>query len=525
MAARAAAAAPPPKPAAPEQETEEIGGSINSSPMEFNAACNEGEGYVEEGYQMGDSFNLRVKEKLMPHNYSALAPDSVSIQNSKLVSLNKETFNEENGNPIILEIKAGQSQLNAVLIPSSNSQRLATINEETLAALSQELLLHSLDVQDESHAPPSTVENLGQHHSLRTWKRVMRQGNNGVLASNSESEKKRKSTFTQNDGPHIPKKRLQPGWEEATMDTLLDFSSQGWRHDLLSLLFSPRDKELILSVPLCGKPMEDALVWPFTPTGSYTVKSGYRFLHNSRSLDIGEYHPEENKLWKKVWGMQVQPKVRNFLWKAIMNSIPTKLNLKRHMVQMDECCDHYHEEPEDVLHTLWSCPSISQAWSQFDTWENLDCSPCFSSFKDLVEIVVEEGNDLNYFATTVWAIWSRRNSMRTSRQHIPVQQIYTEVQKARAANVRTIPPRLPDQTTHSEQWSTWKPPPWLKLKFNFDGFVFGEDQRARVGAIVRDAEGSVLASMAESFRLPFSVAVVDARQGKSEGYPSRKKGF
>ncbi|KAK7838397.1 hypothetical protein CFP56_019860 [Quercus suber] len=433
MAARAAAAAPPPKPAAPEQETEEIGGSINSSPMEFNAACNEGEGYVEEGYQMGDSFNLRVKEKLMPHNYSALAPDSVSIQNSKLVSLNKETFNEENGNPIILEIKAGQSQLNAVLIPSSNSQRLATINEETLAALSQELLLHSLDVQDESHAPPSTVENLGQHHSLRTWKRVMRQGNNGVLASNSESEKKR----------------------------------------------NPRDKELILSVPLCGKPMEDALVWPFTPTGSYTVKSGYRFLHNSRSLDIGEYHPEENKLWKKVWGMQVQPKVRNFLWKAIMNSIPTKLNLKRHMVQMDECCDHYHEEPEDVLHTLWSCPSISQAWSQFDTWENLDCSPCFSSFKDLVEIVVEEGNDLNYFATTVWAIWSRRNSMRTSRQHIPVQQIYTEVQKARAANVRTIPPRLPDQTTHSEQWSTWKPPPWLKLKFNFDGFVFGEDQRAR----------------------------------------------
>nr|POE95816.1 hypothetical protein CFP56_40130 [Quercus suber] len=93
---------------------------------------------------------------------------------------------------------------------------------------------------------------------------------------------------------------IKPSWKEATVDTLLDFSSQGWRHDLLSFLFSPRDKELIQSIPLCGKPVEDALVWPFTPTGSYTVKSGYRFLHKSRSLDIREYHSDENKLWKKV---------------------------------------------------------------------------------------------------------------------------------------------------------------------------------------------------------------------------------
>nr|POF13380.1 hypothetical protein CFP56_38409 [Quercus suber] len=340
MAARAAATATPPKPAAPEQETVEIGRSINSNTMAFNAACNEGEDYVEEENLRGDSFNPRVKEKLMPHNDSALAPDSVSIQNSKSISPDKETINVDNGNPNIPEIKAGQSQVNAVVIPSSNCQRLATINEETLAASPQELLHHYLDVQDESHASPSTAENLGQHLSLRTWKHVMRQGNNGVPTSNSEPEKKRKSIFTQIDGPLIPNKRLQilqesnvnsstmwlpsnfmpfisspikPGWEEATVDTLLDFSSQGWRHDLLSLLFSPRDKELILSIPLCGKPVEDALVWPFTPTGSFTVKSGYRFLHNSRSLDFGEYHPEENNLWKKVWGMHVQPKVRNFL--------------------------------------------------------------------------------------------------------------------------------------------------------------------------------------------------------------------
>ena len=96
-----------------------------------------------------------------------------------------------------------------------------------------------------------------------------------------------------------------PGWEEAKVASLLSYSNQGWRHDTLNLLFIPRDVELIQSIPLCGKPVDDALVWPYTPTGSYSVKSGYRFLYKARCLDSGEYHPDDNKLWKKVWGMQV----------------------------------------------------------------------------------------------------------------------------------------------------------------------------------------------------------------------------
>nr|POE95815.1 hypothetical protein CFP56_40129 [Quercus suber] len=134
MAARAASAAPPANSIVPERETEEFGGSINSCPMELNTESNEEEGYVEEGYQMGDSFNPSVKENLMPHNNSALASNLVSVQNSKSAGLDKETSNEENDNPTITEVKAGHSQFNADSIPSSSIQRLEPINEETLAA-------------------------------------------------------------------------------------------------------------------------------------------------------------------------------------------------------------------------------------------------------------------------------------------------------------------------------------------------------------------------------------------------------
>ena len=84
-----------------------------------------------------------------------------------------------------------------------------------------------------------------------------------------------------------------------------------------------------------------------------------------------------------------------------------------------------------------------------------------------------------------------------------------EVQKARAAFVRTIPLRPPDQTSQSSPQPIWKPPPWLKLKVNFDGSVFRESELAGVGVIVRNGEGSVVASTEESFQLPFLINAME----------------
>ncbi|KAK9988269.1 hypothetical protein SO802_028508 [Lithocarpus litseifolius] len=134
-----------------------------------------------------------------------------------------------------------------------------------------------------------------------------------------------------------------------------------WNSATLQQLFNPRDAELIHSIPLSTKPVEDVLIWPFTPTGSYTVKSGYRFLYKSQSLDNNDSQPADNTFWKKIWGLQVQPKVRNFLWRALKNSIPTKLNFKQRIILADDRCDQCKGATKDVIHALWSCPLLSQA--------------------------------------------------------------------------------------------------------------------------------------------------------------------
>lgn len=98
--------------------------------------------------------------------------------------------------------------------------------------------------------------------------------------------------------------------------------------------------------------MADKLVWPYSLTGVYTVKSGYQFLCRSQSFEDNNHQPVETNLWKKVWDLQVQPKVRNLFWRAIKDSIPSKVNLKRCMVISDDLCDHCKSSPEDTVHAL-----------------------------------------------------------------------------------------------------------------------------------------------------------------------------
>ena len=78
---------------------------------------------------------------------------------------------------------------------------------------------------------------------------------------------------------------------------------------------------------------------------------------------------------------------------------------------------------------------------------------------------------------------------------------------------------------HSVSWPVWKPPPWPKLKVNFDGAMFRENQRAGVGVIVRDAVGRVCASMAKSFHLSFSVAAVEVLAAKKALQLAKDLGF
>nr|POE66513.1 putative ribonuclease h protein [Quercus suber] len=99
--------------------------------------------------------------------------------------------------------------------------------------------------------------------------------------------------------------------------------------------------------------VEDVVVWPFIPSGCYTVKSGSKFL---ASEHLGSQQPSttpnDKGLWRMIWSLSVPPKVRNFLWRACQNALPVKFNLRRRHILNEDICETCKVEAEDIFHAL-----------------------------------------------------------------------------------------------------------------------------------------------------------------------------
>ena len=110
---------------------------------------------------------------------------------------------------------------------------------------------------------------------------------------------------------------------------------------MLDRFFYDFEATTIKNIPLCHSIQEDVLIWPFNPDGEYSVQSGYRFLQEANTFQQpGPSNAEAMKpLWSKIWGLEVPNKVKNLIWRACTNSLPTKVNLARRKITSDSLCD------------------------------------------------------------------------------------------------------------------------------------------------------------------------------------------
>ncbi|KAF3967747.1 hypothetical protein CMV_008289 [Castanea mollissima] len=106
-------------------------------------------------------------------------------------------------------------------------------------------------------------------------------------------------------------------FENAKVCSIINPISKCWDANLLNMLFLPNEVLLIQSIPLSQRPVEDKLVGSFNPSGVYTVKSGYKLL--SQEVEVSDFRAQgvDNEVWKMVWGLKVQNKIKNFIWRAI----------------------------------------------------------------------------------------------------------------------------------------------------------------------------------------------------------------
>ena len=161
------------------------------------------------------------------------------------------------------------------------------------------------------------------------------------------------------------------------------------------------EADLITQIPLGRTTSEDSLFWPYVQTGQYTTKSSYYFLKTEAKMATSQTstHAELMKpLWKRIWSLSIPCKIRNFLWRACKDAIPTLKNLKRRCVMEDSSCSLFAQHDEDALHALWSCPALAQVWNEDPQWNFRD-QKAFQDFPHLLLHVFESGCSAEMFAT------------------------------------------------------------------------------------------------------------------------------
>ena len=147
--------------------------------------------------------------------------------------------------------------------------------------------------------------------------------------------------------------------EKATVDCLIDEGTRTWNVEMVDEIFAPQEAKEIKNIHLAREAIEGSLYWPWEHDGRLSCKSGYRFLKEDKDvLQVAKQPDHEKGLWKKIWALNCLNKVRNLLWRACRNSLPSKCNLLRRTIITEQLCDHCKEDNEDVVHAVWSCKEL-----------------------------------------------------------------------------------------------------------------------------------------------------------------------
>ena len=235
----------------------------------------------------------------------------------------------------------------------------------------------------------------------------------------------------------------QDGDGTVWVSDLIDPVNRTWKEDMLDQIFYDFKAATIKNIPLCRSIQEDVLLWPFNLDGEYSVKSSYRFLQEANTLQQpGPSNAEAMKpLWSKIWGLEVPNKVKNLIWCACKNSLPTKVNLARRKITSDSLCDICRVHQEDTVHALFYCPVLSSLWSQTSIW-NHEALKGSRNFTDIMGFVFTGNKEPKLFSIVIWNLWNRHNNLRLGKTTLPLDKI---TEHARERQLEALAP----STNHS----------------------------------------------------------------------------
>ncbi|CAL1409682.1 unnamed protein product [Linum trigynum] len=294
-------------------------------------------------------------------------------------------------------------------------------------------------------------------------------------------------------------------WEGATVDGLMEEEPGTWCDECLANCFTPETVRAIKSIVLPRARVRDKLVWHEDRSGRYSVKSGYHLairLNGSRWKGKCEPSWMDAALWRKLWSLGIQPKLKFFMWQVMSRILPTTEAFIVREIEVTEQCPVCWHEGEDLEHLFLQCPVARNLWADSGLegiqvglpGENMGIF-----LRRLLEKVTNE-EVIMRLVSLLWRMWKSRNWMvfegcqytrEVLRNQWMVQveewQRGTRIAEARSQTQGVRMPVDPE-----------RPPLGVSWVCSFDGAV-SQASHSAVGIVLKGADGVVVSAVGKGW--------------------------
>ncbi|CAL1393441.1 unnamed protein product [Linum trigynum] len=240
----------------------------------------------------------------------------------------------------------------------------------------------------------------------------------------------------------------------------------------------------------------------YNENGAYSVKSAYKFIRGNQHDTLVRLHnrnSEDPEFWKFLWNIQIQPKVRIFLWKMCKNILPVGVNVEEWIESSAPECP-FCNLPETQTHALRECEWIRRRWKNYGEKELYEIGEGKSCIDWLAQIFRSASMErIQRFCAILWFLWKERcnhkyNNLKKDEEEIIPKALgwlssFLEAQASPSSS------SFADSTGNvNARTDRWLPPPEGVFKMNCDAGVI-QQQGVRLGAVLRNWRGEFVGVM------------------------------
>ncbi|KAK3229296.1 hypothetical protein Dsin_001177 [Dipteronia sinensis] len=296
----------------------------------------------------------------------------------------------------------------------------------------------------------------------------------------------------------------------ATVKRLVS-DTGGWNVELVKENFLDADADNILSLPVGSTRVADSLMWHYEQSGIFTVKSAYWLGCGLSNPSSSSGLNGDESWWKFLWKAEMPAKVRVFIWRACKNWIATTENLKWKSINVSARCPICSKGCETTLHAVWGCcylEDFRNSWHVCRFVRRGNKVQLLDFLQDYYEIWDKENMAL--FCVILWRIWFHRNQVVHGLKGVNLEEVVNwaalYLSDFREANKRSLLP----VARHQSRVGNWQPPCLGRFKLNCDATINKLGRSVRVGIVVHDCYGYVVASNTQRIQATYNPQVAEA---------------